>query len=82
MVRDVTPNWDAMHALFKAFDEDGDDNLDKQQVLDLLRVWGTPIDLHTLSKEWPNFDSNWDGAITWDECKRIYKDLAAKGLIH
>lgn len=78
----VPVNWDAMHALFNAFDEDGDDNIDKQQALDLLRVWGTPVDKHALDKEWPKYDSNWDGAVNWNQFKRIFEVLIEKKIVH
>jgi hypothetical protein len=38
VVRFVPVNWDAMHALFRAFDSDNDGSLDKQEVRAVVRV--------------------------------------------
>jgi Ca2+-binding EF-hand superfamily protein len=75
-------NWDAMRALFKAFDSDKDDSLDKQEVSDVLRVWGTPVEMHALEKEWPNYDNDFDGMIDYGQFKRLFEVLLEKRAIH
>mgnify|MGYP002380468842 CR=1 FL=1 len=106
VVRFVPVNWDAMHALFRAFDSDNDGSLDKQevravvrvvwcrarvvrltivttdQVLDLLRIWGTPLDKHLLDKEWPNWDNDFDGLLDWTQYKRLFEVLLEKHTLH
>ncbi|ELR13941.1 EF hand domain containing protein [Acanthamoeba castellanii str. Neff] len=82
VVRFVPVNWDAMHALFNAFDSDNDGSLDKQEVLDLLRIWGTPLDKHLLDKEWPNWDNDFDGLLDWNQYKRLFQVLLEKHTLH
>jgi hypothetical protein len=56
--------------------------LTTDQVLDLLRIWGTPLDKHLLDKEWPNWDNDFDGLLNWTQYKRLFEVLLEKHTLH
>jgi len=56
--------------------------LTTDQVLDLLRIWGTPLDKHLLDKEWPNWDNDFDGLLDWTQYKRLFEVLLEKHTLH
>ena len=64
-------NNDALQALFKAYDEDGNGKLDKGEVTKALRAWGGDVSASNVDGEWAKWDSNGDGFIDFEEFKKV-----------
>ncbi len=71
----VTLNEDALRALANVLDEDQDGYLTKDEVLDLLRLWGTPVSSYVLDKHWPNVDKDKDDYVDLPQLKKLFKVL-------
>lgn len=68
-------NEDALRALFNAFDDDGNGLLDKEEVLNVCKLWGgTEVAPEELDKEWSTIDTNGDGVIDFEEFKKFLSD--------